>query len=170
MRIAAVLLLSLLCSNAYSFSSSLESHLHNPLYHDARANEKLPFQLASTPPRITEQDQLTLAEGPRTSSNHASLELDLEQGCIREGPRVLLNGMNPSIWSATRVAEDDDNSLFLHTRHTKESAQFETPLGDLLSCNRLLACAREYQILVPSVWCQCRVITISQRLFLIVML
>lgn len=97
------------------------------------------IQTASAPPRAPEVDLAIVGDETRTTR----LELDTEQGCLRQGPRVLLNGLNPSIWSSTTVVPGDDTSLFLHTRHAKERSQFEYTVGDLISCQRLLACARK---------------------------
>eukprot|EP00591_Stephanopyxis_turris_P007599 CAMPEP_0195514416 /NCGR_PEP_ID=MMETSP0794_2-20130614/5810_1 /TAXON_ID=515487 /ORGANISM="Stephanopyxis turris, Strain CCMP 815" /LENGTH=837 /DNA_ID=CAMNT_0040642659 /DNA_START=337 /DNA_END=2847 /DNA_ORIENTATION=+ len=53
----------------------------------------------------------------------------------------LLDGLIPSIWTATRPAFSE-NSIFLHMRHSPQWSQHEMPVGDLISCNRLLACSR----------------------------
>jgi len=129
---AAVILLSFLLGSAYSFAPPLKLSRH---VQDVRAKH---LPIASAPP---EAPEVLPPVEVKTQTSSAPLELD-EQGCIRQGTRVLLNGLNPSIWSATPVEEGDDSSLFLHTRHAREKDQFENALGDLISCNRLLACAR----------------------------
>lgn len=77
--------------------------------------------------------------------------LDLDQrGClkIKNGP-VLLDGLETSIWSgipvissARRRGEKGISSLFLHTTYSTERAQHILSLGNLVTCNRLLSCAR----------------------------
>jgi len=76
------------------------------------------------------------------------LDLDSEGNLrLNGGPTVLLNGLTPSVWSASRpestsVNGDNYGSLFLHARYADELAEHENKLGDLVACNRLLACSR----------------------------
>lgn len=150
MRITTIVLLPFLLGSSSSFSTPLKSRLHRHELPDSRSVKQ--SLLASAPPKTSDTTSPSVLDELRlTSSRAAPLELDLVQGCIRQGNIVLLNGLSPSIWSATRVKEGDDTSLFLHTRHAKEKAAFETALGDLISCNRLLSCARKYHIQHKSV-------------------
>jgi len=72
------------------------------------------------------------------------LELD-SVGRLRlcKRPDVLLQGLDPKVWSATRPVSGKNNSLFLHTSHPEGLPEHQTSLGSLISCRRLLACARQ---------------------------
>lgn len=77
--------------------------------------------------------------------NRHRLELDAS-GRLRlgDGPdEVLMQGLDPSVWSASRPSSQDQNSnaLFLHATHTEDLAAHQTVLGDLISCQRFLACS-----------------------------
>lgn len=85
-----------------------------------------------------------VSENNETNSRHR-LELDAS-GRLRlgDGPNeVLMQGLNPSVWSASLPSSPDQNSnaLFLHASHTKDLAEHNTALGDLISCRRFLACS-----------------------------
>jgi len=73
------------------------------------------------------------------------LELD-EVGRLRlcNSPDVLMQGLDPQTWSATRAVSGKSNSLFLHTSHPESLPEHQTSLGNLISCRRLIACARTY--------------------------
>lgn len=114
---------------------------------DNGSRSRRPFSLSSIRQAATlpvanevefdEQDDET------TKNLKDHLELDRE-GCLRihkDGP-VLLNGLDPSVWTAIKPTSGEDKSLFLHTIHSKEKHEHEVPLGDLVSCHRLLACSR----------------------------
>uniref|UniRef100_A0A7S3L0E3 galactinol--sucrose galactosyltransferase n=1 Tax=Amphora coffeiformis TaxID=265554 RepID=A0A7S3L0E3_9STRA len=89
---------------------------------------------------------------PTTKNPHSeeeSLRLDA-QGNLRLGDdRILLNGFDPSMWSTIRPPNNSNsnnnnnrvkaNGLFLHTQH----AASEEPIGDLVTCHKLLAVARQ---------------------------
>ena len=124
-----ILLVAILLVGSHSFAPR-PRHTRQPYaarYKDLRGGETIEATLVS--------DKSPHEPSPR-------LELDPEQGCIRQGSRVLLNGLNPAVWSSTLVVEGDDDSLFLHTRQAEEKSEFENALGDLISAKRLLACAR----------------------------
>ena len=112
--------------------------------------------LSSVPvssPTETDQQTGTLPETTKSSSTSSSLgvhknvhrlELD-HQGNLRldDTQTVLLNGLKPSMWTASRpLGDEKHSSLFLHTCHSKECAEHESSLGDLVACRRLLACSR----------------------------
>lgn len=142
MTTTTIILLSLLLGSSYAFAPPLK--LQRQL-RDARAASALHLAppRTSVPPLVPEALSPIVDETQTVSEHAACLELDQVQGCIRQGSRrVLLNGLNPSIWRGSRVVEGDDSSLFLHTKRTEKSAKLETSLGDLVSCKRLLACAR----------------------------
>jgi raffinose synthase len=127
-----ILLIAILLGCSYSFAPR-PKHTRQPYkarYKDLRGGETIDVAEA------------TLVSDTSPPVPFPSLELDPEQGCIRQGSRVLLNGLDPAVWSSTSVVEGDDNSLFLHTRQAEEKSQFENTLGDLISAKRLLACAR----------------------------
>lgn len=100
-------------------------------------------------------DSDTLTQTPKinkpekTISDKNVLKLD-QNGRLRikQGP-VLLDGLDPSIWtgipsvySTQHKTPTGLSSLFLYTTHSEERAQHELSLGRLATCNRLLACAR----------------------------
>jgi raffinose synthase len=72
------------------------------------------------------------------------LELD-SVGRLRlcKRPDILLQGLDPEVWSASRAVSGKTNSLFLHTSHPESLPEHETSLGSLISCRRLIACARQ---------------------------
>ena len=77
------------------------------------------------------------------SANKYNLELDSKDGslqlCDNKGQTVcLFAGMSP-IWSAK---PSDKNGVFLHSSHPTKASTFDTSLGKLSTCHRLLACAR----------------------------
>jgi hypothetical protein len=79
-----------------------------------------------------------------TNMSKHCLELD-PVGRLRlcHTPDILLQGLDPSVWSASRPASGKSNSLFLHTCHPESLSEHQTSLGSLISCRRLLACARK---------------------------
>lgn len=79
-----------------------------------------------------------------TTKNKHCLELD-PMGRLRlcHTPDILLQGLDPSVWTASRPASGKSNSLFLHTSHPESLSEHQTSLGSLISCRRLLACARK---------------------------
>jgi hypothetical protein len=79
-----------------------------------------------------------------TKNSKHCLELD-PVGRLRlcHTPDILLQGLDPSVWSASRPASGKSNSLFLHTSHPESLSEHQTSLGSLISCRRLLACARK---------------------------
>jgi raffinose synthase len=107
---------------------------------------------------VSHVEPMTAAEGVMQKEDLESiitsgeniLQLD-ESGRLRiqKGP-VLLDGLEPNTWTGIPpVHRDNENdqdgcsSLFLQVTHSKErSAQHELSLGSLVTCNRLLACAR----------------------------
>jgi hypothetical protein len=85
-----------------------------------------------------------------SNDNKNCLELD-SVGRLRlcNSPDVLLQGLDPQTWSATRPVSGKTNSLFLHTSHPESLPEHQTSLGSLISCRRLIACARKYLAKVP---------------------
>ena len=84
------------------------------------------------------------ADNHATNSRHR-LELDAS-GNLRLGDEpneVLMQGLNPSVWSASLPPsqEQNSNALFLHASHTEDLAEHQTALGDFISCRRFLACS-----------------------------
>lgn len=67
----------------------------------------------------------------------------------KTGP-VILDGLLSSTWSAIEPATDDysypldhtSTSMFLKATHPNDSSEHQLTLGSLVSCRRLLACAR----------------------------
>jgi hypothetical protein len=83
------------------------------------------------PPRIhlnLEDGSLRISNGP---SNHQGEE------------QVLLNGLNPKVWSAVRPEDGSANGLFLQTSYPTYEPLHESTLGKLVSCERMLACSRK---------------------------
>jgi hypothetical protein len=79
-----------------------------------------------------------------TREHKHCLELD-PVGRLRlcHTPDILLQGLDPHVWSASRSPSGKSNSLFLHTAHPESLSEHQTSLGSLISCRRLLACARK---------------------------
>eukprot|EP00957_Ditylum_brightwellii_P058918 4467802-Ditylum_brightwellii.AAC.1 len=82
-----------------------------------------------------------------TEKKQHFLDLDSKGRLVVNEKDVILDGITPSEWSTSRssIAEESEvlsSSLFLITHHSAESAQHETELGKLVTCNRLLACSR----------------------------
>lgn len=60
---------------------------------------------------------------------------------------LLLDGLRPDKWTGVtpinqKTQLDNYSSLFLQVEHTKLNAQHQLSLGNLVSCNRVLACSR----------------------------
>lgn len=120
-----------------SATSTLSNHHNRPTTHllstlsDKDTDQKLPFSL---------NDANHEEEGDKNC-----LELDAS-GRLRlcKSPDVLFQGLDPEVWSATRPNSGKTNSLFLHTNHPESLPEHQTSLGSLISCRRLIACARKY--------------------------
>ena len=56
-----------------------------------------------------------------------------------DGQKICLFADMPPNWSAK---SSDTNGLFLYSTHPTKASTFDTPLGKLSTCRRLLACAR----------------------------
>lgn len=153
MRLVIPLSFLLIASEAFSparkpslFTSTSSSTDQTNSARQSKARHN-PFALKiATDDRIAElllNDDVE-ADNTAINSRH-SLELDAF-GHLRigDGPNeVLMQGLNPSVWSASRPPSPDQNSnaLFLHASHTKDLAEHQTALGDLMSCHRFLACS-----------------------------
>jgi hypothetical protein len=140
-------LLAFLLSTSRAFSPSRPSQLttrwRNPT---CRSDLKQIILQTATDGVLTEK-RLHGIDGPKVPDNISRHRLELDStGCLRlgDGADVLVKGLNPSMWSATRPPSGDNRALFLHTSHAKEEAEHQTALGDLISCSRLLACSRTY--------------------------
>ena len=108
--------------------------------------------LASLSSTTTSRETRTLRQGQpiikitpkkKTPDNcdneQEALALDAQGNLRLADGRTLLNGFDTSIWSTQLRSQDNVNGLFLHTQH----AASEQPLGDLVTCHKLLACARQ---------------------------
>lgn len=106
------------------------------------------LRVASLRPSTLLPTETPTREAADDDSDRSLSRLELEEGSLRvHSPDFaatdLLNGLSSSIWSASRAKDDDDSSLFLHTSHTQKKAEHEKTLGDLMACQRLLACSRK---------------------------
>jgi hypothetical protein len=91
----------------------------------------------------------------RDDSVSPRIHLNLHDGSLRitKGPKsnppgeveeqVLLNGLNPNVWSAVRPEDGSANGLFLQTSYPTYEPLHESTLGELVSCERMLACSRK---------------------------
>ena len=94
-----------------------------------------------------ETDQRPFLTTEDSSDNEPTNCLELDSvGRLRlcNRPDVLLQGLDPKVWSATRPVSGKTNSLFLHTSHPESLPEHQTSLGSLISCRRLIACASKY--------------------------
>jgi raffinose synthase len=62
-----------------------------------------------------------------------------EDGNLRLGDKVLLDGLTNDIWSSSAISL---SSIFLHTSYETQSPEHESQLGEI-HCRNLLACARQ---------------------------
>ena len=109
--------------------------------HDVDVLEQL-FQSDPYPPILHPADSSAVVPPQQ------KLELN-EKGQLRlgtDGP-VLLDGLSPKTWTAMAPTASSsssslDTSLFLRARHDRPSDTHELSLGNLVACQRLMACAR----------------------------
>ena len=101
----------------------------------------------TTVPLITDRRVSLFKIKPKKDKKPCRLDLD-DQGCLRldQSTKVLLDGLNPLIWSASRPDSGETNCLFLQTSYSNELAEHQNALGNLVSCQRLLACSRTYTL------------------------
>jgi hypothetical protein len=154
-----VILISFLLSASEAFSpdskpslftsTSTSTHQRISARQSNAGNKHFALKIA-TDDRISElllhEDDLEAKNNPTNSRHRLRLDAsgDLRLG---DGPdEVLMEGLSPSVWSASRPPSHDQNSnaLFLHASHTKSLAEHQTALGDLISCRRFLACSSTY--------------------------
>lgn len=102
-----------------------------------------PTEAPSKPKNIKISVSRSVEVNDDPSVENDRLELD-ESGTLRiDGQHVLLEGLAPDVWtSITPKCDEESSSLFLKTKHSKESAQHEVTLGNLVTFRGLLACAR----------------------------
>ena len=102
------------------------------------------INLETTTTDLLTEQELKQDDYQQTHNSGQFLILD-EMGSIRtgDGSNVLLKGLDPSVWSATRPSSGETSALFLHTFHANEQVEHQTTLGNLNSCRRLLACSRK---------------------------
>lgn len=83
-------------------------------------------------------------------TNKRRLQLHSD-GKLRLGQEglVILDGLSPLTWTGIQPSAVDDysvdptaTSMFLKATHSKERSEHELTLGSLVSCHRLMACAR----------------------------
>ena len=102
-----------------------------------------------------QQSAVSIRNNQNSDNNNKNcLELDSTTGTLRlcNRPDILLEGLDPSVWSSSRPPSGTNNALFLHTAHPESAAVHHTSLGSLISCRRLIACARKYYILKNAHW------------------
>jgi hypothetical protein len=139
-------LLGFLFSTSSAFSPSRPSQLTRWRNPTCRSDLKQITLQTATDGVLTEQ-RLQGIDGPKVPDKISRHRLELDPtGCLRlgDGADVLVKGLDPSVWSATRPPSGDSEALFLHTSHPLESAGHQIALSDLISCSRLLACSRTY--------------------------
>ena len=152
----SMLLLLLLASSLQAFAP-LSRRPALVVGHGSTLSSSLGYS-ASTPTPITvlkstvSEDEVVQATKPKAANqyitpakdDHHCLELD-PVGRLRlcNRPDILLQGLNPAVWSSSRPVSGKTNSLFLHTSHPESLPVHQTSLGNLISCHRLIACARK---------------------------
>ena len=155
-RIFLLYLLFLECSSFVPLQQQHNKRIFNEIH--SRNNEnynRLPPLWTATDPRVI---SIRSDDDDDANNNNNLLELDESTGCLmlgqqnKDGSGILVKGLDPSTWTATRPQNGKTNSLFLHTSHPEERAEHQTVLGDLISCRRLLACSSMY-IVICVVFC-----------------
>jgi hypothetical protein len=141
-----IVLLGFLFFTSSAFSPSRPSQLTRWRNPTCRSDlNQITLQTATD--GVLTEHRLQGIDGPKLPENISRHRLELDStGCLRlgDGADVLVKGLNPSVWSATRPPSGDNRALFLHTSHPKEQAGHQIALSDLISCSRLLACSRTY--------------------------
>lgn len=135
-------------NNAKAFNIRIPAGRRNP----AQKYNSVHHMVSSLEPMTAAEAVIQKQDSESTvtvATPKQKIELD-ESGILRiqNGP-VLLDGFDPTRWKGLPTVhgerqrdQDGLSSLFLQVIHPKERAQHELSLGSLVSCNRLLACAR----------------------------
>ncbi|CAB9520651.1 Galactinol--sucrose galactosyltransferase [Seminavis robusta] len=115
-----------------------------PLWSTISEEEEIDRSLLKKQPNKLKGKKIRVIAKKAKEEDANCLELD-PVGRLRlcHTPDILLQGLDPSVWSASRPKSGKTNSLFLHTSHPESQSEHQTSLGSLISCRRLLACARQ---------------------------
>jgi len=102
---------------------------------------------------LSDHNHISVESSPFPETRYEEDDDDGDDHCLELDPigqlrlsnqsDILMQGLDPKVWSFSRPANGDTHALFLHTLHRERKPAHETSLGSLISCRRLLACARK---------------------------